>query len=254
MTRIPAVFLLGLGLAAAAGCERTPTSPTPTTPGVTSVTQVFSGTLAPGDAPSHTFTIPGTQQLHVTFGSLTGAAGMPLGSGVTLVFGLEASSGTACDPLISVPATAALKSQIAVIAAAGVYCVALADTAGVPASANYAIRLIYGTPTDVTSAGTISYSSLVLPGGFTSRTFHAAFDGTATLTMESIAPAGVSSLGLGLGYPRNDGSGCEVSSVVTATRGTVFSVPVDAGRYCVRVFDQGILTDPATFTIRIDHP
>ena len=49
MTRIRAVFLLGLGLAATAGCDRTPpTSPTPTNSGVTSVTQVFSGTLAPG--------------------------------------------------------------------------------------------------------------------------------------------------------------------------------------------------------------
>ena len=255
MTRFSAIFTLAVCLLAAAACESTPTTPTPTGPGITSATQVFSGSLVPGGSPIHSFSVPNTQSMHITFGSLTNSSGQPLGSTVTLKLGVE-SQATAgvCNALVSVPATAALKSQIAVLLSPGQYCVSITDTAGVPVVANYAIRLIFGTPTDATSSGTIPYSSTVLPGGFTARSFHAAADGVATITMESFSPASVSELGLGLGFQLNDGSGCEVAAVVMAARGTEFSMPVEAGKYCVKVFDPGTLTETASFTLRIAHP
>jgi hypothetical protein len=72
--------------------------------------------------------------------------------------------------------------------------------------------------------------------------------------MDTIDPSSVSTLGLGLGFQRNDGSGCEIASAVIATRGTQFSMPVDAGKYCVKIFDPGTLASPASFTLRILHP
>lgn len=255
MTRFSAVFALSVCLLAAGACDSTPTTPTPTGPTITSATQVFFGTLVPGGSPMHSFSTPSTQSMHVTLGSLTNESGLPLGSTVTLKLGIE-SQATAgvCNALVSVPAAAALKSQIAVLLSPGQYCVSITDTAGIPVGANYAVRLIFGTPTDATSSGTIPYSSTVLPTGYTARSFHASAGGVATITMESISPASVSALGLGLGFQLNDGSGCEVAAVVTAARGTEFSMPIDAGKYCVKVFDPGTLTETTSFTLRIQHP
>lgn len=251
MKRI-SVVLLVVGLVPGWGCNSatTPTS----TGGLTSATQVFSGTVAPGETPFSSFTLPATQPLHIMFASLTDAAGVPLGSTVTLQFGVLTGIGGTCDALTSASAQAALRAQINVTASAGSFCVALADTGSVPVTANYSIRVVYGTPSDETNSGTITYDSSVLPGGFTARSFGAAVAGTATLTMDTFSPASVASLGLGVGIQRNDGSGCEVSTQTTVTRGGVLQVPLDAGRYCVRVFDLGTLTDTATFSLRILHP
>ena len=123
-----------------------------------------------------------------------------------------------------------------------------------PGPFHYAIRVIYGTPTDEPSSGTIDYSSSVLPGGTTARTFGASVDGTATITMVDFTPSSVSTLGLGLGFQRNDSSGCELSGAQIVARGASFSLPVDAGKYCVKVFDPGTLTGLTGFTIRIVHP
>ena len=256
MKRISVVLLGFCGFVLVACDTGGPT--TPTSSGgqtVTSVTQVLSGTLNPGESPFHTFTIPGTQPLHITFGSLTNSAGVPLGSTVTLKLGLETTVGSSlCDPLSTVSTTAALKAQINVTVSAGTYCVSLSDTSGVPVTANYSIRLVYGTPSDASSSGTISYSSSVLPGGYTSRNFGVAAAGVAAVTMDSFSPASVSALGIGLGFQRNDGSGCEVSTVITASVGGQLTAPVDPGVYCVRVFDPGTLTGPANFALRILHP
>jgi hypothetical protein len=255
MKRISVILLVFFGFAVT-GCD-TGTPTTPTTPGqvVTSATQVLSGTMNPGESAFRGFTLPGTQPLHITFGSLTNSAGLPLGSTMTLKFGLETPVGSSvCDPLVSLSAAAALTAQINVTASSGSYCVSLTDTGGLAVTANYSIRIIYGTPSDASSSGTISYSSTVLPAGFTTRNFAAAVAGSAAITMDSFSPGSVSSLGLGIGFPRNDGSGCEVSTAINATPGGQLTAPVDAGLYCVKVFDPGTLTGTANFALRILHP
>jgi hypothetical protein len=187
-------------------------------------------------------------------GSLVGADGLPTGSTVTLTFGVPNADATVCNPLKSVSTPVALKAQINVVASSGGYCLGLADTSGVPGPFHYAVRVIYGTPTDETSAGTVDYTSTVLPGGTTARTFGASTEGVATITMVDFSPASVATLGLGVGFQRNDQSGCEISATTFATRGAQFSVPVDAGKYCVKVFDPGTLTGLTAFTIKILHP
>jgi hypothetical protein len=218
--------------------------------------QVFPGTIAPGENTMFEFTLPATQELRMTLASLTDAAGLPLGTPVTFSFGVvSATDNTVCDPLTSITnATARLTSHIAVIAAGGAYCVGLTDTSGLPVTAHLSIRLIYGVPSDAEQSGTISYTSTVVPTGSTSRTFAAAENGTASITMESFQTPGVTALGLAVGIQRNDGTGCEVAATLVASAGQVLNVPVDAGRYCVKVYDPGTLMTPATFTIRIQHP
>jgi len=227
---------------------------TPSGPTATSATQIFSGTVAPGETPSTTFTIPAAQVLRATLTSLTSPTGQPLGTQVTLRFGIPNTAGTACNSVFSVATTARLTSQISSIVNSGVYCIGLVDTAGLAVTANYAIRVVYGTPAEGTIAGTIPYGSTVFPGGYTARSFSATTDGTVTVFMESISPAGIGPLGVGIGITKSDGSGCNAAAVANLSTNGTFSLAVDPGKYCVKVFDPGTLANTATFQIRITHP
>jgi hypothetical protein len=255
MKRFFSVFLLFGGVLSAAGCEGSnPPPTTPTTPTATSITQVLTGTIAAGVMPFHSFSLPSSAPLHMMLGSLTTPGEAPLGATVTLVYGVTAEDGVTCQPLKKVSATAALKAQIKVLASAGEYCLAMEDLGSVPAGSLYAIRVIYGTPSEDSEARNLTYSSSVLAGGATARSFPAAIDGTSFISMDAIAPASVSSLGVAVGFQRNDGSGCHVAMAFTAPRGFQTSIPVDAGRYCVKVFDPGTLTNTTAFTVTIVHP
>jgi len=239
-------------LLAAAGCDNTPT--TPTGGGRTSATQVFSGTIAPGETPSQVFTLPGSSPLQLMFATLTDSTGFPMSTPLTVQFGIVPSTGGTCSPLTTATSPPALQAQISLSASSGAYCVGLANSAALTATANYSIRITYGTATSNTDAGTIEYSSSVEAGGFTARSFEAGAKGVVTILVDAIAPASVASLGVGVGLQRNDGSGCDLSVAGSSTRASQFSVPVDLGRYCVKVFDQGTLTGTTTFTLRISHP
>jgi hypothetical protein len=257
MKRFFAGLVMFGGMLAAAACDSStpPTQPTqPTTPGSTSVTQVLTGTIAAGVTPFHSFTVPSGAPLHMMLGSLTSPAEVPLGSTVTLVYGVPATDGVTCKPLAKVSTTAGLKAQFNVLASAGEYCLAMENVGSVPEGSLYAMRVIYGTPNEDTSAGIIEYTSSVLAGGATARSFPAAVDGTAFVTMVDILKANVSALGVAVGFQRNDGSGCHVSLAYVAPRGFSASIPVDAGRYCVKVFDPGTLSEAVGFTVRIVHP
>lgn len=240
-------------LVTAAACSNTPTTPSGGG-GATSASQVFSGTVAAGETPSHVFNLPSATPLHINFGSLTNSAGIPIGTPLTLQFGILPASAVGCNPLTSVTGPAGLQSQINLSVSPATYCVILVDTGALAETANYSIRVTSGTFTSTADPATIDYSSSVEPGGFTARSFDAIASGTVTVIVDAFAPASVPSLGVGIGFQRNDGSGCELSVAATATRGSQFSIAADAGRYCVKVFDVGSLTGTTTFTLRIAHP
>lgn len=159
MKRISTVFALVLALVWGAACGNGTTTPTTPTTGVaTSFTQVMSGDIAPGATPVHTFSVPGTAPLHMMLGSLLGADGLPLGSTVTLVYGVPSTDGLTCTALTKVSTPVALQAQINVTASSGGYCVGLEDTGSVADATHYAIRVIYGTPSDETSAGSFDHA------------------------------------------------------------------------------------------------
>jgi hypothetical protein len=56
--------------------------------------------------------------------------------------------------------------------------------------------------------------------------------------------------------PQANGSGCRtaLSTTVTAGSSPPLTTSVDAGRYCVIVFDVVGLTDPLTFIVEIALP
>jgi hypothetical protein len=112
------------------------------------------------------------------------------------------------------------------------------------------------TPTTpVTSPVTETFSSQLFVNGSASRSFYAVKAGTATVTLVSAGPPSTVKLGFGIGVRDVLGSGCLFTrSSEAAVAGASFSLPVDAGVYCVRVYDVGAMTANVTFSITIVRP
>ena len=253
MTRAGASVAALLALAVLSGCNRNdePTTPTPTT-GPSANVIVFSGTVAPAGSQVFSFTIAGGVPLRVSLGSLTDANSQPLPQSLRLTFGIP--QGTGCSGLQTVVTPATLATQLSAMLSPGTYCVGVTDIGQLGTTATFGVRLVFGDPRSDDGGGTITYTSTVLQGGFTSRTFNATQAGTAVVLVDTIEPGNVSSLSLGIGFPRTDGGGCQLTQLHTATRGSQFAVNVEAGTYCVRVADVGTVTGSASFSLRIQHP
>jgi hypothetical protein len=106
------------------------------------------------------------------------------------------------------------------------------------------------SPTAPTAAAASDqWFSIITPRGVASRTFTAAQPGTVTATLvASSAP-----LSLGIGVPGGAGIGCRLAASVGPDQSTL-STAVEAGTYCVAVFDEMVPPDPISFTVTIDHP
>ena len=76
---------------------------------------------------------------------------------------------------------------------------------------------------------------------------------TATLTTTS-QPATM--IGVGMGVRNGGGTGCLLNTSLTAEAGSSpqLSSQVDAGDYCVKLFDVGTLTTPMSFTLALVYP
>jgi hypothetical protein len=107
-------------------------------------------------------------------------------------------------------------------------------------------------PSMTTKPAPENWSSVLAPGGTSSRSFTVTAAGTINVTMTNAG----ATVGLGVGLPRVSGGGCRLGvSVSTGGASTPqITTQADAGQYCVQVFDLGTLTDPISFTLTIDHP
>jgi hypothetical protein len=143
---------------------------------------------------------------------------------------------------------------LSAFASAGTYCVAVTDVGQLGQSSDFAVRITFGDPNTRAGGGTITYASVLLPGGNTSRTFTASASGVVTIIVDTLEPQSVTTVNVGVGFPRSDGGGCQVTLSANVTRGSQLGIPVEAGNYCVRVADPGTLTTAASFSMRIVHP
>ena len=107
------------------------------------------------------------------------------------------------------------------------------------------------TPSTPSGPMTENWSSVVAPGGASTRTFTLNSAGTIVVTLTA-GPT----VGLGVGLPRTNGGGCRLGLSVNASPGTTpqINAQADAGQYCVQVYDLGTLTDPIGFALKIEHP
>ena len=107
------------------------------------------------------------------------------------------------------------------------------------------------TPSNTSTTVTENWSSVVAPGGASTRSFTVTSAGTIVVTLTA-GPT----VGLGVGLPRTSGGGCRLGVSANASPGTApqISAQADAGQYCVQVYDLGTLTDPIGFALKIEHP
>ena len=106
------------------------------------------------------------------------------------------------------------------------------------------------TPSNPSSTVKENWSSVVAPGGASTRSFTVNSAGNIVVTLTA-GPT----VGLGIGLPRTNGGGCRLGVSVNASPATTpqISTQADAGQYCVQVYDLGTLTDPSGFALKIEH-
>jgi len=254
LTVLLAVGLLG------AGCNDSPTLPDPVDPNAPVaplvLSSVFPGSLtAGGTSVFFSFPVPvGPSSIRIMLASVTTGLGdtvtTPLGLGIGI------PQGFGCEVFLSATAVPGLAYQLSTDVEAGTYCLDVSDVGSLTVPVDFAVR-IDANPQIVRGATSspIVFQSMLTEFGSSSRTFSPPHSGTATVTLDAVGPTPVA-VGVGIGIPDPNGGGCLLSRTVTAGpgTGTLFSMAVETGVYCVQIFDVGNVVDSATFTMTIVHP
>jgi len=112
------------------------------------------------------------------------------------------------------------------------------------------------TSPTATSPVTEIFSGQFFPGGTAARAFSAASSGTVSITLTQIGPPADAVVGLGVGIPQSTGAGCLLTQTIQtgAASSPQLAVPVDAGTYCVRLYDTGTLAATVAFSVTIVRP
>lgn len=112
------------------------------------------------------------------------------------------------------------------------------------------------TSPTATSPVTETFSGQFVAGGSAARAFTAASSGTVSLTLTQIGPPADVVVGFGIGIPQSNGSSCFLTQTMQAGASTVpqITVPVEAGTYCLRLYDTGALVSPVAFSVTIVRP
>lgn len=137
-----AAFLFCSALACA-GCGdgvETPTSASSSTT-ATTTTQLFSGVIQVRATKFYSYTVSSAGTVAVMLASLTTGAGAVAEHSLELGIGIPAGLGCAVSQVVNAPP--ALVPQLTHDASAGTYCVSVSDVAGLPASMNFAIRIVH---------------------------------------------------------------------------------------------------------------
>jgi hypothetical protein len=137
---VRAIVGAALMLASAACSEEleTPTSATTTATGP--VTVLFAGTLQPRAARFYSYTLSTSGTVSALLASVE-RNGLP--AATPLEIGIGSPAGTGCALTMSAHVSASLVPQLRHDAAAGTYCVRIADTEGLSAPMTFTIRLTH---------------------------------------------------------------------------------------------------------------
>lgn len=110
-------------------------------------------------------------------------------------------------------------------------------------------------PTTPTGPTTSIFGSRLTPGGAVSRQFGASTNGTVTAMLTNAAGPNTV-VGLGIGVPTTGLAKCALTTAIQTNAGSTpqLSATVDAGNYCVVVYDLGTLTSPIDFSVTLVYP
>jgi hypothetical protein len=89
--------------------------------------------------------------------------------------------------------------------------------------------------------------------GSATRSFEQIGPGAVNITLTAVTPD--VPLGIGVGIPRADGSGCLLTTAVTATPASSPQIVLtaDPGTWCVRVWDPGTVPERVNFSMSVIH-
>ncbi len=138
------LLALLLFVATAGACGGSDSS-TSTTPSVTvgPTTALFEGTLDPNGFAFYSFNVQQTGSVMIMLASVTSSLAPGTSSAVTVGLSIGVPSGTDCTIQNSIPASAALTSQLVVNMTPGLYCARIYDLGNLKSSVNFAVRIVY---------------------------------------------------------------------------------------------------------------
>lgn len=109
-----------------------------------------------------------------------------------------------------------------------------------------------GTTSPTAPAKTETCTDTLGAAGVDSRTVTVAQAGTLTVTLTTLSPQSTITVGLGLGQP--SGTSCALSSTdETARMGSVEQTTLDAGAWCVAIYDIGNVQGSDSYTLTVSH-
>ena len=250
-TSVLALIVVAVAGAACGGDN--PTAPAATTSGST---ENFTGSLAPQGSSFYSFTVTTAETVSVSLASLTAGGTGPASSSV-IRLGVGVPLGTDCSVDNSVDTAAGLTTQLTASVNPDVHCVRISDIGNLTGPMNFTIRIGHNVAPSSSNptAATDTFASFLAIGGSSAHTFPVSNSGSIIVTLTGVIPS--FSIGVGIGIPGSPTPSCILSSSLTTIAGTApqISVPVDAGTYCVEVYDAGMLSDPGvSFSLTIAHP
>jgi hypothetical protein len=248
-------IVLAAGILVAAGCDESQNPSAPSEP-ATGTTLIYADRLAVQGSGFYSFRVAVAESVRIMLASLNAPGShAAVSTGVGLGFGIP--SGTDCGLISSMTTSAALAPQMSVAREPGIYCVRIADVGSLTGPLDFVIRIIL-PPEGATTpdSATETFASQLAVGGAVSRSFKASQPGTVSLTLREIGPPSTGVVGLGIGVPRADGTGCNLTHSLNTGAGSSpqISTGVYIGTYCVKVYDIGNLPDTTNFTITFVRP
>jgi hypothetical protein len=194
--------------------------------------------------------------VNITLASLTdsGNANSTLTTPVGLGIGIPDSAGGCTHSSENRAAAPALTAQVSNSATTGAHCVDIYDVGNLSGNVDFAVRITIA-PSSNTSATAVTetFASTLAVQGTASRAFTVAKAGTVSVTLATLAAA--AEVGLGLGIPRSDGTGCLLYTSLNTVAGATAQITgsAEAGTYCVKLYDVGNLTRGTVFSVTIAH-
>ena len=109
-----------------------------------------------------------------------------------------------------------------------------------------------GTTTPTAPTQTDTFTGTLAAGGVVAHAFTVAQAGALTVTLTTLSPQSSITVGLGLGQP--SGTSCALSSTdETARMGSVEQTTLDAGAWCVAIYDIGNVQGSDSYTLTVSH-
>ncbi|HKC13078.1 MAG TPA: hypothetical protein VKI41_13675 [Vicinamibacteria bacterium] len=106
-------------------------------------------------------------------------------------------------------------------------------------------------PTGATNTQT--FTGVLSASGAFAQSVTVAGSGEIDLTLSGLTPQATITMGLGIGQPANGTCGL-LTSIENAKVGSLVSLAVVAGSYCVVIYDLGNIQGSDTFTLTVVHP